>query len=91
MRNNMGVSMDNTESPKPPSLLPPYTIFVPWLFEVRPICIFTGQGSTVWLPLTLASNDKFDQGQLPWSKFYKKKIQFKKSNLKTKQTKNSLF
>ena len=33
MRDNMAVTKDNQQSPPPPELLPPLSVFMPWLFE----------------------------------------------------------
>ncbi|XP_067682813.1 ral GTPase-activating protein subunit alpha-1-like isoform X5 [Haliotis asinina] len=33
MRENLGVTQDNTSSPPPPELIPPHHIFATWLFE----------------------------------------------------------
>ena len=33
IRNNQGVSLDNSITPAPPDFVPPFTIFAPWCFR----------------------------------------------------------
>lgn len=42
MRDNLGVTPDNQNSPAPPELIPPQTIFSSWLFEVELFVFYVG-------------------------------------------------
>ena len=47
MKQNLGVSLDNTFSPLPSEFIPPLFYFAPWLFEVK-ISIYCVPSNIFW-------------------------------------------